>query len=621
MPLVSIYQVADHTFDYIVIGGGTAGLTLAARLSENATWSILVLEAGNAHLDSENHPLIIRPGQYGMQNNNPEYDWGFKTIPQKFSNNIEYLWSRGKGLGGTSAMNFSVWTFPPKEDIDNWEKLGNPGWNWANYEKYATRAITYTPRGQSDFSLPKEAFDVWDSSKPHGNGPLHVTHPRRILDVDIKMHQTLRNMGFPKARAPLSPSKYHGDSQGTYLALNNVHPTFHSRTYAATALQDNALQRPNLSILVGAEVTIILSSDSAKGDFEASGVEFLHTATNKTYRALVRKEVILSAGSLKSPQILELSGIGNAEILSKLGIKVEVALEGVGENLQEHQFVGCTFELKADYPEETYDLLRNSVHQAEHVDFYSKGQGIYTTGIVNMANFPLRKITLDAEAIYDAEKCRIQQDIQEGNYPPGLAEQYEIQLQYHQNDALDCEIVSLSGCLSGPNPPRQGKKYYTIIGFLNHNFSRGTIHSSSRNPCDAPLMDPHYFEHDIDLQAFINEVKYIRRIVKTSPLKDILSDDPTTMELNPGPDIQTNEQIANWLKQNFSTGWHTVGTLSMLPKDQNGVVDPSLKVYGTKNIRVVDLSVVPLQIAAHTQATAYIIAEQAADIIKGILIP
>ncbi|KAJ3735624.1 GMC oxidoreductase-domain-containing protein, partial [Lentinula guzmanii] len=571
----------------------TAGLTLASRLSEDSAWSVLVLEAGNAHLDSENHPLISRPGQFGMQIKNPEYDWGFKTVPQKFADNVEYPWSRGKGLGGTSAMNFSVWTFPPKEDIDNWEKLGNPGWNWKNYEKYSTRAITYTPVERIDEpSLPAEAFEVWNSEKPYG--PLHVAHPRRILDVDVKMHQ---------ASAIEATSR----TQGTYFALNNVHPTLHSRTYAATALQERALQRPNLSVLVGAEVTIILSSDSTKDEFEASGVEFLHSATDTQYRAFVRKEVILSAGSLKSPQILELSGIGKPSILAKLGVKVKVALEGVGENLQEHQFIGCTFELKDDYAEDTYDLLLNSGQQARHVDLYSKGQGIYMTGIVNMASFPLQRITSEAKALYDAEKSRICRDIQEGKYPPGLAEQYEIQLQYNQNDALDCELVSLSGSLSGPNLPRPGKKYYTIIGFLNHNFSRGSVHSSSNNPRHPPQMDPHYFEHDIDLQVFINEVKYIRKLVSTAPLKDILSDDPGTMELNPGSDIQTDEQIASWLKQCLSTGWHTVGTLSMLPKVQNGVVNPKLQVvYGTKNIRVVDLSIVPLHIAAHTQGALLI---------------
>jgi choline dehydrogenase-like flavoprotein len=168
--------------------------------------------------------------------------------------------------------------------------------------------------------------------------------------------------------------------------------------------------------------------------------------------------------------------------------------------------------------------------------------------------------------------------------------------------------------------PRPGKKHFSIVGFLNHTFSRGTIHSSSSNPDDFPIMDPHYFEHDMDLQMLIKQVRYIREVFKTAPFKDIVSED-IAAELCPGHEIQTDEELANWVKQTCSTGWHTTGSLSMRPKDKNGVVDPQLKVYGTKNIRVVDLSIVPMQVSAHTQSVAYTIAEQAADIIKGVFIP
>ncbi|KAF9073601.1 GMC oxidoreductase [Rhodocollybia butyracea] len=625
MPLVSVDLVVNQTFDYIIIGGGTAGLTLASRLSENPAWSILVLEAGNSHLGD--HPLITRPGQYGMQITNPEYDWAFKTVPQKYCNNMDYLWSRGKGLGGTSAMNFSLWTLPPKEDIDNWEKLGNLGWNHKNYQKYSTRPVTYTPLDpRINPSVSAEALNVWSDAKTRGEGPLHITHPRRILDADIKMDQasfTLLNMGLNRSRAP-----YGGDTEGTYMVLNTVHPTLNSRTFAVTAVQECALQRSNLFVLTGAEVSKILSSNYSKSDndLEATGVEFSYNNSPDLYQAHVRREVILSAGP---------------DVLSNIGVEVKVPLDGVGENVQEHQFFGCSFELRDDYSEDTYDLLRDNTEREKHIKLYAGGQGIYTTGIVNVAVMPLKKITPDATVVYAAEEARIRQDIQQNKYPPGLAEQYKLQLEYDSTNALDCEIVSMSGASPGPSglstsqlsgailtefyletdPPRPGKKYYTINAFANHNFSRGTIHSTSNDPRDCLAIDPHYFERDIDLQICIREFKYIREIAKMSPLKDIISDDPATMELNPGPEVETDEQIANWLKQSFSTGWHTVGSLSMLPKDKNGVVDPKLKVYGTKNIRVVDLSIIPLQFAAHTQATAYIIAEMAADIIKGVFVP
>ncbi|KAF9073598.1 GMC oxidoreductase [Rhodocollybia butyracea] len=634
MPLVSADLVANRTFDYIIIGGGTAGLTLASRLSENPAWSILVLEAGNSHLDGD-HPLITRPGQYGMQFTNPEYDWAFTTVPQNFCNNMEYLWSRGKGLGGSSAMNFAFWTLPPKEDIDNWEKLGNPGWNHRNYQKYSTRPVTYTPLDPSiNPSVPTEALNVWSDTKTQGEGPLHITHPRLILDADIKMDQTLLNMGLNRSRAP-----YGGDTEGTYLVLNTVHPTLNSRTSAVTAVQACALQRPNLCILIGAQVSKVLSSNCSKSDndLEATGVEFSYNSSTDLYQAHVRREVILSAGSLKSPQILELSGIGRPDVLSKIGVEVKIPLDGVGENVQEHQFFGCSFKLRDDYSEDTYDLLQMTPKEKsilssskyfpnrmqanwELIDYCSsEGQGIYTTGMVNIAFMPLKTITPDASMLYAAEEARIRQDIQQNKYPPGLAEQYELQLEYNRANALDCEISGRSGASPGPNHPQPGKKYFTIYGFSNHNFSRGTIHSTSSNPRDRLAIDPHYFERDIDLQICIREFKYIREIAKMSPLKDIISD--ATMELNPGPEVETDEQIANWLKQSFTTAWHTVGSLSMLPKDKNGVVDPKLKVYGTKNIRVVDLSIVPLQFSAHTQATAYIIAEMAADIIKGVFVP
>ncbi|KAE9408774.1 alcohol oxidase [Gymnopus androsaceus JB14] len=594
MPLVSVDEVAGYNFDFILIGGGTAGLTLASRLSENAEWSILVLEAGNAHLDD--HPLISRPSQYGLQFANPEYDWAFKTVPQKFSNNLEYLWSRGKGLGGSSAMNFSVWTLPPKEDIDNWEKLGNPGWNWDNFEKYSRKAVTYVPleleKGGSEPVSVEAAFSVWDASKARGDGPIFITHPRQILDVDLKLYQaseTFLNMGLPKSRAP-----YHGDCNGTYLNLNNVHPTLHSRTYSIDAIQIRPLGK-----------TKPIYFDSVDGDLEASGVEFYHGPEKKLYQASAAE------GSNCFSWILELSGIGRPEVLTKLGVKVKVPLDGVGENVQEHIWTGCSFKLKDDYEHDTYDILKDPVQLEKHMGLYSKGQGLFSTGIVTMAGMPLRTITSDAEKLYAAEEARIRQDIQEGKYPPGLAEQYEIQLQYANKGALDCELLGVAGnSVTGRNPPLPGKKYYSIGAFLNHNFSRGTIHCLSSDPHEPPAIDPHYFERDIDLQIFIKTIRYVREITKKAPLKDILSDDPASMELNPGAEIQTDEQIANWLKQCLSTTWHTTGSLSMLPKDKNGVVDPTLKVYGTKNIRVVDVSIIPLQFAAHTQATAYIIAEQ-----------
>ncbi|EEB89496.1 hypothetical protein MPER_12396, partial [Moniliophthora perniciosa FA553] len=309
--------------------------------------------------------------------------------------------------------------------------------------------------------------------------------------------------------------------------------------------------------------------------------------------------------AIKSPQILEQSGIGRPDVLSKIGVPVKVALDGVGENVQEHQFIGVTYEVKAGASTETYDLLRDEKEAAKHLELYAKAEGIYMSGITNLVFMSLHDYTLKADAIYEAEKARVTEGIKSNEYPPGLAEQYEIQLERLRNKRTGPEMVVVPGFLSVPKPPEPGKQYFTIIAAVNHNFSRGTIHTVSSDPLVDPEMDPHYFEHDIDRQTFVALVQYIRRVSQTAPLSDFLG-----VELNPGPEFDTDEKLAAWVPQGCATTYHTAGSLSMLPREKNGVVDPSLKVYGTKNIRVVDLSIVPLHFAAHPQATVYAIAEQ-----------
>lgn len=593
MPLVSVEQVKDQHFDYIVAGGGTAGLTLAARLSEDSRLSVLVLDAGNANLDD---PLITHSVQYGKQFGNPKYDWAFKTTPQKHAEGRQYDWNRGKSLGGSSAMNFCNWTVPPKEDIDNWEKLGNKGWGWNDMEEYYTRAVTYTPLDTtigSNAARDKETLKIWD-----------------MLDVDYAGYQAIRNLGFSSARSP-----YHGDIDGISCTLNTVDPRKHTRSYSASAFFASNYERPNFSVLTTAYVRRILTTGQA-GEIEATGAEFSYGGENTVYKAHATQEVILSAGTLKSPQILELSGIGRPLVLEKLGIPVKVALEGVGENLQDHIYAGLSYELKEGT--ETIDVLHDEKIAALNVELLAKGEGLYTTGITNMLYTSLRNISSDVQSMYDSEKARIEDDIKENRYMPGLSEQYELMLsRLVSKQGMCTEITTYPGFLSFPNPPVPGKSYFTVIGISNHNFSRGTIHATSKDPLADPEIDPHYFEHDIDRQMLVAMIQFCRKVANVEPLKSFIANSPEESELNPGLEYQLDEALATgWIHKGTGTVYHAAGSLSMLPREKNGVVDTQLKVYGTKNIRVVDLSIVPLHFAAHPQSTVYAIAERAADIIK-----
>ncbi|KII91114.1 hypothetical protein PLICRDRAFT_173018 [Plicaturopsis crispa FD-325 SS-3] len=597
----SIENVADKTFDYVIAGGGTAGLTLAARLSEDPATSVLVLEAGKNNIDD---PNTTRLGEYGKNFGQDLYDWGFKTTPQKCANDMEYGWNRGKGLGGTSALNFLCWTKPPAEDIDDWEKLGNPGWNWANYLKYSQKTEKFVQPSKEFQAKNGHNYDRWTIGT---EGVLPLTPPSVILDIELKLKQTLENLGIPSA-----PDPYGGNPHGTFFVPNTIDPKTFKRTYSATAYYAPNADRQNLSVLVGAYThKLVTETDPKTGLLIATGVEFSHG--DRTHVVHVRKEAILSAGALKSPQILELSGIGRRDVLEPLGIPVKLELDRVGENLQEHNFIGSSFEIPDDVPGETFDLLRDPESQKRHLELHPTGQGAYNMGITIFSFNPLKAYSPRADELLEGIREKVKKN--GDSYPPGVLDQYKILIERLERGAPGPEVISYPGLLTVRNPPVQGKRYLSILSATNHPFSRGSVHITSTDPKVHPAFDPHYFEEDIDLQNFIETVKFAREIPHNSPLKELLGS--SVKELNPGSDIVTDEEIGDHIKKYMSSTYHSAGTLSMLPRDKGGVVDPKLKVYGTSNIRVVDLSIVPIHFASHSLATAYTIAEQAADIIKG----
>ncbi|KAL6309726.1 alcohol oxidase [Sparassis latifolia] len=594
-----LQDVADNSFDYIICGENdpTAGLTLAVSLSEDPRVSVVILEAGQAHV---NEPDILRPASYGSHFSNDAFCWAHQTTKQ--ADGLRYFWYRGKGLGGSSGVNFLCWTIPPAEDINNFERLGNPGWNWKDFEKYLKRV--------QGFVLPKKEVQTryrlnCDNLTASRKGPLTVSYPPTIDAAELKIQQTLINAGIPIAPNPLN-----GDPTGVFFSPISYDPTTHGRSYATSAYYLPNKDRPNLTVLVSADVTKILHEKVGDINLTATGVEFQHSGLRHIVYA--RKEVIVAAGTLKSPQILELSGIGNKEVLQKINVPLGVELPGVGSNVQEHVFIGVSFELRGDVPFNTLCALRDPAVAAQHLELHASGSGLYTIGIIGFAFVTPQMISCKVDTIKQAAKINIMKNAD--TYPPGLMEQYKIQLEQLEKGIVpSCELISYPGMLSGSNLPAEGKRYVSILAAMNHCFSRGTIHSISNDPMKDPQFDPHYFEHETDLEIWLEAVKYTRSLAQVAPLKDMIS-----ARVKPGPEVQTDEQLLDWIKKYSSTTWHTASSCSMLPRTNDGVVDPQLKVYGTSNIRVVDLSVVPLHIAAHTQATpVFNFAFAAADIVKG----
>ncbi|KAK0203886.1 GMC oxidoreductase-domain-containing protein [Desarmillaria ectypa] len=439
---------------------------------------------------------------------------------------------------------------------------------------------------------------------PRGIGPLKVAHPKSVPDVDLKLQETFINLGIPLASAP-----DRGEPSGTHVTPNTVDPEAHTRTYSTTAYLEPNLSRPNLLVLTKAYARKVIV-ETEMNLLTATGVEFYYGEENTVYVALVQKEVILCAGALKSPQILELSGIGRPEVLSNIGIPVKLPLDGVGENVQDHIYAGMVSQLKDDLLDETFNLLRDPEQAKKHAELFTQGEGVSMMGIVNLTFASLLSVSPRAAELIDNEKRVIKENVKARTYHPGLVDQYRLMLDRLDREKPGWEFLGILVYLSSLRPPEPGKRYYSIFPISNYAFSRGTIHVMSDDPMVDPIFDPRYLEHDIDLQGLVDMVKYIHKICDTAPFKDVLA-----AEVIPGPEVRTDDEITAWLKKAISTVFHVAGSLSMLPRDKGGVVDSELKVYRTANIRVADLSVAPLHFSAHPQATVYIIGEMGAYLV------
>ncbi|KLO08735.1 GMC oxidoreductase [Schizopora paradoxa] len=597
-------EIASKTFDYIVVGGGTAGLVVAARLSEDPNVTVAVLEAGPANLDD---PLITIPVHFGKHFGNHKYDWDFSTVPQKSANNAVYKWARGRMLGGSSAINFLAWSKPPAEDMDAWEQLGNPGWNASRYFEYSKKAESFHP--PQDETVAKMFKQVVKPDAHGYHGPLVTSFPTLVSGLEIPFQEALSNAGIGKAEDPLN-----GDPFGIAMTPNTRNPENNTRTYAATAYYLPNKDRKNFHVLTDALVTRIISkSHGDASEVEATGVEFEHDGIKHIVGAV--KEVIVSAGALKTPQILELSGIGDKRVLEPLGIETLVDLPGVGANLQEHCFTKMTLELDPKHKYDSLDILTTDPEYGkEQFELHGEGKGFHRLGLSGYTFVPLATLIGPEAALnmIQRQKAKIQAQIDAGKLSKSLQAQYKVQLERLESSRNgDCEIMMFPGAIT-PSLIKEGRSCTTVQAASNLPFSRGTIHINSTNPHDQPTIDPHTFEDTFDLEALTVAFKFNRKLSNVEPWKSSV-----VSEILPGPQVESDADIHNYIKKTLETTFHTVGTASMLPRELDGVVDPKLRVYGTKNIRVVDLSIVPLHIAAHTQATAYTIGEIAADIVKG----
>ncbi|KAK0479236.1 aryl-alcohol oxidase precursor [Armillaria novae-zelandiae] len=560
-------DLPTRNFDFIIIGGGTAGNVLANRLTENAHISVLVLEAGGSTTD-----VLLSEVPFFCVGATPgtPLDWNFTTTEQPGLNGRSIPFPRGFGLGGSSAVNYMLYTRGSSQDYDRYAKIsGDPGWGWEALQPYIRKNERIVP--PSDHHNTTGQFDPAVHSF---NGINSVSLPGVPRDTDDRVIQTTLELPdeFP----------FNLDyNSGYHLGIGWVAYTVGNGTRSssqASYLGARYIGRPNLHILTHTHVTRILHSKAkdTNGPPTLGAVEFTQDAgtTLHTLAPVHLKEIVVSAGAIGTPNILLHSGIGNDAELTALGITPTLNLPDVGKNLSDHTlysglrfFVNDTSTIENIY-------FRNATFQAETLEEWQTNRtGFLSSGVANQAAF--LRIPEDA-GILDGDPCAGNQT---GHY----------------------EFIFTNGVIT-PSPPPGN---FFSIGVADIcPLSRGDVTINSTNPLDPPLINPNYLSHPQDLAIMQYAVESAKKFVTSAAWDGYILG------------ITANNTESD-IRNGGGSVFHPVGTASMSPADASwGVVDPDLKLKGAKGVRIVDASVLPFVPAGHTQVPVYIIAERAADLIK-----
>ncbi|KAK7905430.1 hypothetical protein LTR67_000152 [Exophiala xenobiotica] len=561
------------------------------------------------------------------------YAYNLVTVAQSQLDNHTRILPMGRGVGGGSLINGMIWNRGNQEDFDLWAELGNPGWDWDSLLPYFQRSETYTPRTYSNLTYQPASFDP----AIHGSsGPVQVSYPAYCWPQTDAWFTALNTLGVPTCADPNS-----GTSAGAYFLPVCLDPTTQTRSDARCAYHDAAADRPNYHILTNTQVvrvvfdnsTITNSTPNARPDIPlAVGVELLGGRI-----VYARREVILAAGAIHTPQILELSGIGDANVLSSLDVPVVLDLPGVGNNLQDHALLRLEYPYQSPIPNPSWLLTNSTFNASAGTEYFSSRTGPWTSKPSTAVAFPsLAQITNASYALDMISTAANATQEQNYYYPSTYYTESE-----STNDTTpsilragyEAQINLVLRNLQSNNTPayeilndNSGGLDFAVMRPL----SRGATHIlDGRDPTVAPTVDPRWLSHPFDFEVMILAMQFNQRILDTpsiSALKPEYSynDDndniPGTSTGSSSACLAANatrQQLETVLRRGINTEYHYSGTCAMMPMSLGGVVDSALRVYGIQGLRVVDTSVYPVVPGAHLQAVAYAVAERAGDIIRG----
>lgn len=527
------------SFDYVVVGAGSAGCVLANRLSEGGRHSVCLLEAG----PPDRLVWIHIPIGYGKTMFHPIYNWGFHTDPDPNMLNRRLYWPRGRTLGGSSSINGLIYVRGQKDDYDHWAALGNRGWSW-------DECLPYFKRLEHNELGPAPTRGV--------EGPLWASTIKQRHELVDAFLAASNRLGVPTV-----DDFNTGDQEGVgYYQLTTRRGL---RCSTAVAYLKPARHRANLHIETDAQASKILFDGT-----RATGVRYLQHGVMREVRA--NREVILAAGALQSPQLLQLSGVGPASLLREFGIPVVADRAGVGENLQDHLQVRLIYEVTK--PITTNDQLHSWVGRAKMgLQWALFRNGPLAVGINQGGMF-----------------CRALP--QEASTPD---------IQFHfatlSADSAGGDVHAFPGCT------------YSICQLRPE--SRGVVRIRAADAREAPSIQPNYLATELDRRTTIAGVRFARRVAAAEPMAALMK-----REVRPGADAQTDDELLHFCREYGQTIFHPSGTAKMgVASDPLAVVDERLRVYGTRGLRVVDCSIMPTLVSGNTNVPIVMVAEKASDLI------